>query len=526
MAISSAQEGVYAEAVARGEIIPSWGKEQGWHSYISSLQDLLAVQQPAASELKRLHILMAGHYASFSLPDSWKEGMETHLYTLDRPDGAKEELRAANITDLAERKRFLRRMCEKDTKINLDVQPVGNLRSYGTRRINGVEELVFASHTCAFESNTSALFDRDDTELYLGLSADLDKVYETLCLKYDNLRREAKTFDGALQAELFLQLWGARVLHPFWDGNGRTFGAHLALMLERQGIQVRDFQDQQGLVRALTSPSDDFLKSVLNNAGLRLLSVQAVENINVSPSARQNYMKLLRTELERGISAGLNAADEYTRQIKRAAYLVKKELFGCSLMGADKLSDKEKAIIDKEERLNELFHEDQQFSAEWCDAREEVTHKFGEALSAIIGLDFFTPTLEAQVEASAKELSPELGRIKVFRRSEKIIYDLAYMSRDCSKVYANEGGFSLSAESFKSIDELLAKAIKDGALTKETAQLLEVAMKKAEQAYPRAEAINKVNESMRGRSAARLDARTALKSEISALEEEICQTAA
>ncbi|MBI4095553.1 MAG: hypothetical protein HY438_01695 [DPANN group archaeon] len=513
---------LYADALAKGEIVPSEGKEQGWQTYVnSSLQDLLTTPHATAEELASLHTAMAGHYA-FALPQSFKDEAETCLFTQDRADGAeKEQLlnKTAGAKSLKERRRVLRELCEKDTSINYDVQPVGSLRSYGTRRTNGIEEKVFASHTCMFTSNASELFGMGAPEIYLGLSAGLDKVYKSLCTKYENLRNTAKTFDDVLAAEMFLQLWGARIIHPFWDGNGRTFGAHLALTLERQGIKIRKFQDMQGLVESLASLSDTFLNNVINDANLHLLSPQEVETLNVNHSARKQYMGALRTAMENGINAGVDTDGKYSAQIRKAAYLVKKYLFKQGFIGEDKLSAVEKTIAGKEKMIQGLLDESDRQSEEHHSATDAIRQKFGNTLAVILGADFFAPTLEAQLKADAKESAIECGTIKVLKDGETIKYDFTWHAPSKDHVrYYSEGGFSSSSQSYDSIDALLAEAVKEHALTAEKAQLLKAALEKAEKIYPHAEELKRIIESHSERNCELYDARRALTNEIQDLE--------
>jgi len=62
-----------------------------------------------------------------------------------------------------------------------------------------------------------------------------------------------------------LQVAGTRIIHPFWDGNGRTFGVHIAKILNPEGKffnfisnqawQIKRVLLKEGLIRP--NPRDD-----------------------------------------------------------------------------------------------------------------------------------------------------------------------------------------------------------------------------------------------------------------------------
>jgi fido (protein-threonine AMPylation protein) len=285
-------------------LVPSEGKEQAWETYQQERPRLLRERIPTAELLPALHEIATRHYGALSFSPDALNDLELQLLSLDRPDGraffAQVETRAlARGEDDLER--AIREGASENTSISLNPKVSGALRRLGTRRIEGYpEEEVYAAHTQVFGNGLFV------TGMYVGLSDGLGEVYGQLCAKHDELRARATNRRERLLGEAFLQLLGTRVLHPFWDGNGRSFGYHTALTLEREGASPGTYKELARLVRQLAPTNDAFLTNTLNEAGLRILHPSEFSRLQVDPEYRESYMGKLRTTLEQNIARGLD----------------------------------------------------------------------------------------------------------------------------------------------------------------------------------------------------------------------------
>ena len=365
------------------EMVPSAGKEVGWNAYLARLGDFLENPRGTNQLLRDIHSAVTQHYNrdTADIPDELRYELETDLYTLDREDGDDrfEEWKRSGIMDnfegdmtenpaawYAKARKQLREICEKSTDINLDLKIIGEVRQLGTRSIDGApEESVFYGHTCFYEGFAEGMArafgaTQFPPTAYYGLSRGIDKAYEALCDKYDEVRGQAEDIDGVLMAESFLQLAGTRLLHPFWDGNGRTFAAHLALVLEESGIRVRDYGTAVGLTGKLSDINDSFSKQVLGDSGVSLK--QQVEHYYMSlvPNVRAEHMGSLQKGIEDVISQGISEDGKYFRYYQFAADAIKWQLLVSGLVEPTTEKDKDNmqrrdAAVARNRELNREY---------------------------------------------------------------------------------------------------------------------------------------------------------------------------
>ena len=361
-------------SIATYELVPSTDKEKAWNRFISELDTTFSLSMSTAERLKCIHRILTDSYEltpGVISPRLIRE-FEWSLYCLDRSDGERiqaslqdmlpydletreripaheihcyeDENMRARVGDgfIGSGYRLLLALCRENTVIDLDVQISGKVRTYGSRRIsNEEEERVFPAHTCVFSETREALEKGGqgmmiyDMIAYYGLSKGIEEMYDAVCTKYDELISQAKDLDDVLLAEAFLQIVGTRVIHPFWDGNGRTFGAHLARTLHHNGVQgMRDYKTQMKFVPGLSAMSNIFLEGhkdvsayFLKDIGLSLVSGGiANARMSLDHGYRTEYMVKLRNGIEKLIDEGVNQDATYLDCIAQSAWQIKRVL--------------------------------------------------------------------------------------------------------------------------------------------------------------------------------------------------------
>ncbi len=359
------------------DIISSANKEEGWKRYLAELDTLKSLKMPTTDELRFLHKTIISQSDLLEIEGAIKDELINALYILDRKDAYEKqkemELKMPYSMRLRRRLNYyedpqaafqiLQSLCENDTIICLDPKLRGEIRSYGTRRINDAEiETVFASHQTIYAEND----ERENMmrtgivqspQAYYGLSIGLDQVYQALCNKYDTIISEQQNLDGILFAEAFLQVAGTRIVHPFWDGNGRTFGVHLAKTLDTNGIKMREYDLQLQFFPAMTTIVDMFLRDhFLPSAGLGLIEGEYHTAISIDFSFRNRYMTQLRTAIDSLISDGINLEGKFFDVISNQAWQIKRVLIEQGLLKAG--LQEEKRLRFENEKLSELPEEE------------------------------------------------------------------------------------------------------------------------------------------------------------------------
>jgi hypothetical protein len=320
-------------------------KKQGWENFYSSLPDLRGRKEAGSLQLlSEIHKIITTTAVPEEFPKFVREDMEMALFSLDRPDS--EEVVSAFIQPY---ERYLKQASQNKysipqtyaelralyaetarsvhpTTINLNPQIPGHLRSYGTRMIEGYPgEIVYASHTNVFAGmDYEFAFALSGGNMapppaYYGLSVGLDRTYDKFGQTYDQMPIASRT--QVLQREAWFQLLGTRVLHPFWDGNGRGFGGYLAVALDELGISTNP-EAIESLVARLSPLTDRFLMTMLNDANLPLVKDEWHLLLFISPSIRQDYMTKLAGSIDRAIEAGISSSSPYFPLIEQAAQVI------------------------------------------------------------------------------------------------------------------------------------------------------------------------------------------------------------
>ena len=124
-------------------------------------------------------------------------------------------------------------------RFTLDMRRRGAFRSLGERELpDGSKQKMPAVHTVEifdqFEHSTR------EPEFYLGMLDDVDDLMRRLCAWRDETIQHAKNIDEYLATIVFFSILGAKIIHPFFDGNGRAFEAQMIKDLHMIGYPVTD----------------------------------------------------------------------------------------------------------------------------------------------------------------------------------------------------------------------------------------------------------------------------------------------
>jgi hypothetical protein len=307
------------------KIYTSERKEESFKIYISNLEDLLKKPEPTGAELKKLHNIVTSN-----LQPSYPFGKVDlyNMYILDRPDGEEKYLEFIEKNSYKGLTPFeyleeYKKICEVDTEVDFNPQIKGEIRILGRRKIKGFpEHNVYRTAVKTYPTELEIMVKTKPTAYYMPTPG-LDILYNSVCERYDQINKELKraNFDKRLLADSFLQLYGCGVVHPFFDANGRTFGCHLALSLERKGVEIREWGIVAKISERLTSVSEPFLLKVLEDVNLSFISGPEHLALNLDYYFRKNYMEKLNLSIQRGLARGVN--ENY---VKEATWAIKSVL--------------------------------------------------------------------------------------------------------------------------------------------------------------------------------------------------------
>ncbi len=316
-------------------------KEAGWRSLENNLQRLIETDRGAAEELMTIHRFITEGTPDTVTDEIVRADMTLDLLSLDRPDGSLvlqnkqdqiirlvEQAKAENRGVLWFQQKVREAVaeeCLKNTTISLDPRLRGQLRSFGTRKIEGyAEELVYASHVNVIASTemqwATALTLSLGHEVfpprsYYGLSVGLGDVYKRFCAAYDAMPHDK--LDDKLGRESFFQIIGTRILHPCWDANGRAFAGFLMKSLHRYGYQVTREQIQ-GMIPVLSKLNDTAMEKILTHSKLASVTGEWHFNLRVNPDVRADYMERLKKGTEDAIDAGTSSGSPFFGEIEQA----------------------------------------------------------------------------------------------------------------------------------------------------------------------------------------------------------------
>lgn len=283
-------------------MIPSEPKEPGWQAFLQARQILLhGKPRPTSSILPLLHRLTTHGVPLEKLPPEITAEAIIRVFM----DEGHNEYQAIMAYQEILRSDFLGALNDGSGRINgrqyrIGILRRGHLRSFGKRENPDTHELqtVFAAHAKPINDG-----------LFIGLEKGLDETLGKICEMYDHMMKEVKTLDEKLAAIIFFQLWGASVIHPFWDANGRTFAAHLVLSLNSIGFEtdkMPGFPELHEIIatNALAGIGPSFLNVFLEAHDLPLMTHEQLIRLTRDKRMRTIYMRLLREAIENDIACG------------------------------------------------------------------------------------------------------------------------------------------------------------------------------------------------------------------------------
>lgn len=297
--------------------------------------------RPVADELRAIHRVFANEVFD-DLTDPAKAGrfLQDVMVFLDRPVSDRQKAAMTSVLTSLFDSSGIRPGCPEwdavaflekaaaafaalflDTRVEFDPKIPGELRAYGQRSIeNGPWGRAYGSN---LHVRDPMLHVEQSVGLvgaaYYGLTTGLEQRYAQLCQRYEELRGNARNTDQRLEAMMFLQLIGGRLLRPFWDANARTFMAHTVLELQREGLPVERWEEIHELGERMRRFQSGVLGTMLQESGLRW--VERHSSMILDPDFRADYMQRLSDALGKAIQQGTDGL--YEEMIHEAAKMVK-----------------------------------------------------------------------------------------------------------------------------------------------------------------------------------------------------------
>jgi hypothetical protein len=210
----------------------------------------------------------------------------------------------------------------------------GHYRQWGKRRTNGgAQETIYAPHQ-------KPLYDTDASgktieRTYVGLTYRLKELADKLNRKGDELLEATKKIENPedrltaqLRAIAFTQLWGATILHPFADGNGRVFAAKLVYDLNRIGYAVREIPALPEIApelkeNAFAGLGVMFLHRFSEATGTPLFRPEEPIEMMVNPDLLISYMEHLSDAIDTGLDTGVDESSVYFDLIDSGANAIR-----------------------------------------------------------------------------------------------------------------------------------------------------------------------------------------------------------
>lgn len=293
--------------------IPSEGKKEGWDQFLAIMPDLLSQRLTTREVMPILH---AATTSAVNLPEIPKGLQDIAALTLLIQGRDQQSIN--RVLEFVRDGIFSSEAAQAghilpDTKAKVNIPRIGQLRQFGERSINnGPNKTIYAAHLKPFDVG------EPEPMIYSGLTEGLDEVFDELCAKFDELQEQYK--DAPLHERLrvinYFQMWGASVIHPFCDANGRAFGAKLVFDLNRIGMPVTAIPslgeiNPELAENALALVGERFLMQFLMTNGLPLFTSEQAETIERSSFHWQRYTEHLRACILNGIRQGIYPQEEY-----------------------------------------------------------------------------------------------------------------------------------------------------------------------------------------------------------------------
>ncbi len=312
-----------ARAEVSGEVfhaIPSEPREAGWKKFMEEVPLLMGSGLNTQETTLRLHELVTHGIQLQEIPASLMYVATMTTLIQGRTQDVINKVDRAHVNGMVDVTRAQLGEVLEDTRCHIDMPRIGKLRQAGVRSINnGPVHTVHMAHLTPMGKDS----------IYFGLTEGLDKVFGELCARVDEIEKQIEEGDMMSRIRLitYFQLWGAAIIHPFCDANGRAFMAKLVLDINKMGIPATkpltlgelnpDLEDN-----ALNLVSEAFHREFLKVNNIPLLTEFQAFTLIQNEQAYSMYMSMLKTAILQGVRDGINFRGEYEQYFTSAVQAI------------------------------------------------------------------------------------------------------------------------------------------------------------------------------------------------------------
>ncbi len=214
-------------------------------------------------------------------------------------------------------------------RFTLDMRRRGAFRSLGERELpDGSKQKMPAVHTVEifdqFEQSAR------EPEFYLGMLDDVEDLMQRLCAWRDEAIRQAKNIDEYLATIVFFSILGAKVVHPFFDGNGRAFEAQMIKDLHVIGYPVTGMpglsESEVLSDNVLAGISNIFLDQMMQDNKIPYIPKSKLAEVEAHPGLSKSYTRMLSGAIRNHINQGIPKRGDYAHMIASGVTLMKMSL--------------------------------------------------------------------------------------------------------------------------------------------------------------------------------------------------------
>lgn len=293
--------------------IPSEPKAPGWDLFKKTLPALLQRNMPTQELMPLLQTLVTHGVTMPPFQQQFLEVAAASMLMRGRDQQTIESIFETIRNGIFSVTKAENGQILPDTTCKVKVERRGSLRQYGQRTVNnGTPETIYAAHHIPFGDGNGS--DR----YFYGLTEGLPEVFTELCERTDRLFEEYRngTLDEKLRVIAYFQVWGATIIHPFVDANGRAFNAKLIYDLHRMGMRIQEVPTL-GEINSLLSENiftinaGKFLECFTQTNGLPAFTAEQVAGIELDGRLQRSYNTYLKDRILQGIRQGIHPEPRY-----------------------------------------------------------------------------------------------------------------------------------------------------------------------------------------------------------------------
>ncbi|MFZ2594008.1 MAG: hypothetical protein WAX38_04525 [Minisyncoccia bacterium] len=194
------------------------------------------------------------------------------------------------------------------TQFQIGLRRQGAFRSQGARiDADGTKTEMPATHTVE-------IFDRfvhtnKEPEYYLGMLDNVGDLMARIAAWRDEGMRRAKNIDQYLTVVVFFSIMGSKIIHPFFDGNGRAFEAQIIKDLHLIGYPVDRMpyltEYEPMAKNALETISNEYLHAFMQKHKIPYIPHSYLPEVQMNPKLRRAYTHMLSNAIRTDIGAGI-----------------------------------------------------------------------------------------------------------------------------------------------------------------------------------------------------------------------------